>query len=395
MTVSESKLIKISVLVMALFLFLPQSRHFFFAQGMRWAYLLLFSFALTYLATPVARRLARLFGILDRPQGRKIHATSTPLFGGVAVYGAFALVILFNFSFSYELKGVALGSTLIFLLGLIDDIHPLPAKLKLLVQLVAVGILIRYNVVLTFLPDGLLGLIGRWMMTALWVIGITNAMNFLDGMDGLATGLAAINGLFFTVVALQTGQPFMMFLSVALLGSCLGFLPYNFRARESASIFLGDAGSTFLGFSLASIAVMGDWAQDRLVNIAIPVLILGVPIFDMTFTTIVRVVSGQVKSLNQWLSFTGRDHFHHRLVDIGLGSRISVLIIYLAAVCLGFSALVLKGSTGADAVLILLQAGIIFFLIGYFMIFVKKQYIKIGREFEEVVQPNEPRPPAG
>ncbi len=379
MPISERKIARAIVLVVALILLLPSVRGDFFALGFRWVYLLLLAFSFAFLSTPLARKVAWVLGALDRPGGRKIHDRPTPLLGGAAIYAAFAAVLLLNFSFSWELKGVALGATLILLLGLVDDFRPLPAWLKLLVQLGAVGILIRFGVVLSFLPDGFWGTAGEWLLTAIWVVGITNAMNFLDGLDGLATGLAAINATFFTIVSLQTGQGYMGFLSVALLGSCLGFLPYNFRLKEPASIFLGDAGSTFLGFTLAGIAVMGEWAEDRLVNIIIPVLILGVPIFDMTLTTVVRIGTGQVRSVGEWLNFTGRDHFHHRLLDIGLGRIGAVSTIYVIAVWLGLSALVLKGATGTDALLVLLQAGIIFFLIGYFMIFVKKQYTRIER----------------
>lgn len=379
MPISKRKIVWVAVLSVALVLLIPPVRENFFGWGIRWVYLLLFSSSLAYLATPLARKVAWVLGVLDRPGGRKVHERPTPLLGGAAIYVAFAAVLLLNFSFSWELKGVALGASLIFILGLVDDLCPLPAWLKLLVQLGAVGILIRFGVVLSFLPDGFWSTAGEWVLTAMWVVGITNAMNFLDGLDGLATGLAAINAAFFTIVALQTGQPYMGFLSVALLGSCLGFLPHNFRLREPASIFLGDAGSTFLGFSLAGIAVMGEWGESRLVDIVIPVLILGIPIFDMTLTTLMRVGTGQVRSVGEWLSFTGRDHFHHRLLEIGLGRRRAVLTIYVIAVWLGLSALVLKGSTGTDALLVLLQAGIIFFLIGYFMIFVEKQYARIGR----------------
>lgn len=363
--------------------------------GIRWLYLLLLSFSLAFLATPVARKVAWKLKVLDVPGGRKVHESPTPLLGGAAIYAAFAAVVLLNFEFSWELKGVTIGATLILSLGLVDDLHPLPAWLKLLVQLGAVAILIRFGVVLSFLPKGPLGTLGEWVLTAIWVLGITNAMNFLDGLDGLATGLAAISAFFFTVMAKQTGQQYMGFLSVALLGSCIGFLPHNFRLKRPASIFLGDAGSTFLGFTLAGIAVMGQWAEDRFVNIAIPVLILGVPIFDMTFTTLVRVGTGQVRSFGEWLRYTGKDHFHHRLLDIGLGRNWAVLTIYVISVWLGLSALVLKGATDVDALLVLIQAGIIFFLIGYFMIFVKNQFARMEgageRERSEDIRGNAAR----
>lgn len=390
MPISERRTIWIVTSVVALALLFPPIKGAM-AGWMRWLYLLILGFSLAFLATSLAKKVAWKLGALDLPGGRKVHESPTPLLGGAAIYVAFAAVVLLNFEFSWELKGVTIGATLMLFLGLVDDLRPLPAWLKLLAQLGAVGILIRFGVVLSFLPEGPLGTLGEWVLTAIWVLGITNAMNFLDGLDGLAAGLAAISALFFTVMAQQTGQQYMGFLSVALLGSCLGFLPHNFRLKKPASIFLGDAGSTFLGFTLAGIAVMGQWAEDRFVNIAIPVLILGVPIFDITFTTVVRVGTGQVRSFVEWLSYTGRDHFHHRLLDIGLRRNWAVLTIYVISVWLGLSAFVLEGATDTDALLVLVQAGIIFFLIGYFMLFVRKQLARM----EGVILPSGPREVGG
>ncbi|MSS72287.1 MAG: undecaprenyl/decaprenyl-phosphate alpha-N-acetylglucosaminyl 1-phosphate transferase [Candidatus Latescibacteria bacterium] len=341
-------------------------------------YLLALSFLIAYVLTPVAGRVAARVGAVDHPSGRKAHASATPYFGGAAIYAAFAAVVLLNFYFSVELKGVALGATLIFVVGLLDDIWNLSARLKLLAQGVAVVILIKYNVSISFLPDTWWGDAGEVLLTGLWVIGITNAFNFIDGLDGLATGSAAINAFFFGLVAFMTDQQFMMFLSAALMGSCLGFLPHNFRRSRPAGIFMGDAGSNFLGFTLAGIGVMGDWGRNHLSDIIVPVLILGVPIFDTTLTTVVRVWSSQVKTFNEWIAFTGRDHFHHRLSDLGLGNRTAVLVIYTITAWAGLSGLLLKDATGMSAVLALMQSAIIFLLIGGFMVFVKDQYARMA-----------------
>jgi UDP-GlcNAc:undecaprenyl-phosphate GlcNAc-1-phosphate transferase len=293
------------------------------------------------------------------------------------VYAAFAATVLYNFSFSDELKGVALGSTLIFGLGVVDDCKGLPARIKLLVQLMAVAILIRYGVVISFLPEGLWGNMGEWLLTAFWVVGITNAVNFLDGMDGLAAGMCGIIAVFFGLVALQNNQSYMVYLALPLVGGCLGFLPYNFRLRRPAAIFLGDGGSTFLGFTVAALAVMGDWAGDHAVRLIVPVLILGVPIFDMSFTTFMRVKNGQVRSLREWIEYTGRDHFHHRLADLRIGNHTAVLVIYIVTFWLGLSALALKNTTGLNAVLQVAQSVVIFVLLGFFMIFVQRKYAEI------------------
>ena len=337
----------------------------------------LLSFAVGYVLTPVVHALAHRFGVLDVPRGRKAHKAPTALLGGVAVYAAFALTVLRNFSFSVELKGVALGGTLIFAIGLIDDYRELPAKVKLLAQLVAVGILIQYGVVISFLPDTIWGNLGEWLLTAFWIIGITNAVNFLDGMDGLATGMCGIMAAFFSLVALQNQQVFMAYLALPLVGACLGFLPYNFRVSRPAAIFLGDSGSTFLGFMMAALAVMGNWAFDHTVRLIVPVLILGVPIFDMTFTTFMRLKTRQVRGFREWLEFTGRDHIHHRMADLRIGSTRAVLSIYAVTVWLGLSALALENTTGWNALLQVAQSAIVFLLLAWFMVFVRKQYEKI------------------
>ena len=348
--------------------------------GITWVYILLLSFSITYALVPLVQRIARKAGAVDHPGGRKMHAQSTPLMGGAAIFFGFALVMVLGrdiLHFSVELKGVALGAALVFCVGVLDDIWGLSAKVRLLAQFLAVAILIKYGVVLSFLPHTWWGDAAEILFTLLWVVGITNAINFLDGLDGLATGASAINASFFSLVALQTAQPFMMLLSIALVGSCLGFLPHNFRRHNPASIFLGDCGSNFLGFTLAGIGILGDWGTENLVGLTVPILILGVPIFDTTLTTIVRISTGQVRSFGEWIRFTGRDHFHHRLSDLGIGNKKAVWIIYLVSVWLGLEALVLKNARGIDAVFSLLQVAIVFVLIGSFMVLVQNRYHKL------------------
>ena len=362
----------------------PSVREFASGSLLGWGlYLMGLSFLISFLLVPAAGWLAARFGAVDHPAERKAHSFPTPYFGGLAIYLAFAAVVIQNFYFSIELKGVALGGTIIFIVGLVDDVWNISARVKLLSQVIAVGILIKYNVYISFLPDTWWGYVGELLLTGIWVIGITNAFNFIDGLDGLAAGSATINAMFFGLVALLTGQKFMMFLSVALMGSCMGFLPYNLRRLKPAGIFMGDAGSNFLGFTLAGIGIMGDWGRGDLIDIVVPVLILGVPIFDTTLTTVVRVWSGQMKTFNQWIAFTGRDHFHHRLADLGLGNRKSVLVIYTVTAWAGLSALLMKDASGFYTILGVMQSGIIFLLIGGFMVFIKGQYARLAGAFND------------
>ncbi len=369
---------KLAVTIFVLFLLSGEARDLLSQSGLHWAYLLLLSFGVGFVVTPVIYALASRIGAMDVPAGRKAHGVPTALLGGVAIYLSFAVTVLRNFAFTDELKGVALAGTLILVVGLVDDLRELSARWKLLAQLVAVAILIHFGVVISFLPDTLLGMVGEWLLTAIWVVGITNAVNFLDGMDGLAAGSTAINAMFFGLVAWQNSQFDMMFLALPLLGACLSFLVYNFRPGQRAWIFLGDAGSTFLGFMVSALAVMGDWASHHIVGLIVPILILGVPIFDMTFTTVMRVSTGQVRSFRQWIEFTGRDHIHHRLEDLRVGRVGAVLIVYVVSIWLGLSALVLKNTSGINALLQVGQSVIVFLMLAFFMVFVRRQYTRIA-----------------
>ncbi len=185
------------------------------------------------------------------------------------------------------------------------------------------------------------------------------ALTFIDGMDGLATGLAAIAALFLGAIAYQSQQVFLGWVSAALLGSTLGFLPYNFRPGKPASIFLGDAGSNFLGFILAVLAVMGEWAEDNLVDLVAPLLIFGVFIYDMLYITVDRVTSGKVRSLREWIEYVGRDHLHHRLEQV-LGRRDYVVVfIYSLSLALSAGATVLMMASPSAALLLIGQAIVI------------------------------------
>lgn len=320
---------------------------------------------------------ATWLNIVDKPDKRKIHNTPIPLLGGVGIFVSFSVTIIYNNVFSFELKGIAIGATLIFVVELIDDIRPLPALIKLLIQTLAVAIMIRYGVVADFLPNRWWGEMLEIIITIIWMLGIINSLNFFDGMDGLAAGITIISATFLGILAIQTNQTFLMFLSVALSGSSLGFLPYNFRYKKSALIFLGDAGSTFMGFLLAGMVVMGDWGvQTPVKAYAMPILILGILIFDMTYTTISRILSRKVTNFREWLDYTGKDHLHHRLSDIGLSHKQTVLFIYFLVSSLGLSALVLNDGSVTDALLLLFQAVTIYLIIVILM--VKKKNNKKG-----------------
>jgi UDP-GlcNAc:undecaprenyl-phosphate GlcNAc-1-phosphate transferase len=338
------------------------------------SWLVLLAFFSSLGLTPLAGRLARRLGAIDEPGGRKIHDHPTPLLGGLAVYLAFAVCTAVPSLSSPELRAVFVSSSLIFIVGFIEDTWGISAPLRLIFQAAAVAILIQAGVVLTFLPPTWWGVGGEWALTFLWVVGITNAFNFLDGLDGLAAGSAAVNAFFLGVYAFATNQNSLAFFSFVIMAAALGFLPYNYKPhRGSADIFLGDGGSTFLGFALASMAVMGDWAENSPKDIIVPVLILAVPVFDMSLTTLMRIRDGLVNNFTEWIVYTGRDHFHHRLLSLGIRKKEAVAIIFLVNLCLGISAFLLKGADTLDAFLVLGQVTIIFGIIGYAMVVMKKR----------------------
>jgi UDP-GlcNAc:undecaprenyl-phosphate GlcNAc-1-phosphate transferase len=352
-------------IALAVVLLLPPVRQALTGAGLGWLYLMALACALALGGVPIVRALATRWGVLDVPAARKLHATPTPLLGGAAVYAAFAATVLFNFSFSLQLKGVAVGATIIVVVGVLDDVYELPARLKLGGQILAALVTMAYGVTLHVVPQGVPGAAAfNAALTLLWFLTVTNALQFLDGMDGLAAGLGAVAALFFGLAALQTGQRYLMFLAAPLVGACLGFLPYNFRPGRQASIFLGDAGASFIGFTLAGLAVMGEWGQnDPVVAFLTPMLILAVPLFDIAYVGVMRIVTGKVHSVAEWLAYTGKDHIHHRFEALGLNRPESVLLIVAIAATLGLSALLLKFATPPEAVLVLVQAACVLTII--------------------------------
>ena len=327
----------------------------------------LFAFTSAILFTYLAIVIARKFSILDYPDQRKIHILPTPLLGGLAIYGAYILALGLNFHFSWELKGVIIASSLILLSGLIDDIKNLPAWTRLIVQIACAFIIMSFGVKLKIVPDTVkYSYLLDGVITVFWVVGITNAMNFLDGLDGLATGISFISTITFFVIALQTGQIYFAFLNIALAGACLGFLLFNF---SPAKIFLGDAGSSFLGFSLAAFAVMGDWSSDRpIVAFSIPLLVLSILIFDMIYISVSRIAKGKVHSFREWIDYVGKDHLHHRLLGLGFTNVHAVLIIYLINIIFALGVLVLKKGTVFQSIVLIAQGTCILSLVAILMI---------------------------
>jgi len=370
------KIYYVVILGLILYLGSPRGGTWFYLHNIRWLYVFLLSFLLANLITPIVRRMATRFKILDHPDERKIHRHPIPLLGGLAIYSAFIITVVRNLNFSSELWGVVLGGTIVFLFGLVDDLRGLPARIRFFGQIFATLVIIAYGVRVTVIPHWPGEYILEVLITILGVVGITNAMNFFDGMDGLATGLSIVCVISMIIVGIETGEKWFVFLCAALIGASLGFLPYNFKP---ASIFLGDAGATFLGFTVAALAIMGSWGQvgySPIVATATPILILSVLIFDMVYTTVSRIKNGTVRNFRQWLEYAGKDHLHHRLVHLGLTEREAVTFIYALALCLGLGAIVLRRGTFIDSALLLLQGLIILFIVTVLMIVGKEEFRK-------------------
>lgn len=287
----------------------------------------LLSLLLSLALTPLAARLARRWGWLDHPdQKLKKHAQPVPYGGGVAVFASFILALaVFKFWESSTLigvVGVTAGTSLIVLLGLVDDRFQLSPAAKFAGQIAAALALYGCNMRLQFIEPPALSL----LLSVLWVVGVTNALNLIDIMDGLSAGTAAIASAVFFLIAAQNGRYNDMYILAALAGAALGFLPYNFpRAR----VYLGDTGALMLGFVLSSIAMGEAYTRVNPLAVLSPILILGVPIFDTLFIMFLRHRRGVSM-------FRGSpDHLALRLVKIGLSRRQTVLLLWGAGLALG------------------------------------------------------------
>jgi UDP-GlcNAc:undecaprenyl-phosphate/decaprenyl-phosphate GlcNAc-1-phosphate transferase len=300
-------------------------------------YLLIMVSALLLAAgvTPLARKVGKRW-FMDQPSERKVHSKPIPRIGGVAMYVAFIVALLAFGRLFYvrQIAGIFLGATLVSGLGLWDDKVSLPAWLKLIGQIAATGILILSGVQVQALHQPVLNI----AVTMLWVVGITNATNFLDNMDGLSGGVTAVAATFFLLLAAMSHQYLVGILAAGLLGACLGFLIYN---ANPASIFMGDSGALFLGFTLAAVGIKLRFPDNvDFVTWMVPVLVLGLPIFDTTLVTLSRLRRG----LNP-LTTPGKDHTSHRLVALGFTQREAVLMLCLAAGVCGVVATFVTAAT--------------------------------------------------
>lgn len=280
--------------------------------------------------TPLMRRAAIQFGIVDEPDGRlKTHAEPVPYLGGLAVFLAFLISLAVVFEFSHAVLGILLSGTLMLLVGLIDDLGVLSPLEKLAGQSVAVAVLIKAGIFikLVFIPP-----LAAFLLSALWLLTVTNALNFMDVMDGLAAGVAVVAALFLAGIAVRNAEPMVAVMAASLAGSLLGFLRFNF---SPARIYLGDSGSLFIGLTLAALAMNVGYTTKNDLGMLTPVLLLGVPLFDLAFVSLVRLEKGLSP-------FRGSpDHVALRLKRAGLSVVQTVGVTYAAGLLLALSGIAL------------------------------------------------------
>ncbi len=321
----------------------------------------LVAFIFTFASVPIAKSVAYKIGAIDVPRdARRMHKKPTPRLGGIALFFGFLVSLLCFCEITRELIAVLIGAIIIVILGIIDDSRGLGAKVKFCVQIVAAlvvvfggGIRIEVFTNPNLFSDLPVLELSHWVsvpFTVLWIVAITNAVNLIDGLDGLATGLSLIASVSLVFVATMVGEAKIALIALIIAGACFGFLPFNFNP---ATIFLGDTGSTFLGYMLAVLSVQGGFKSYAVITFAVPLLILGLPIFDTGFAILRRLFTGK------GIMTPDRGHIHHKLVDMGFSQKQTVFILYAISGVLGLTAVVLAES-GALRALVLLICVLIF-----------------------------------
>ena len=295
------------------------------------------AFAISLCFTPIAIKIAHHVNAIDIPNDeRRIHKKPIPLLGGLAIFlSVMVSLVIFSEIDTAKVVGIIVGSSIIVFMGFIDDINPVPAKVKFLVQIICAFILVFSNIRITGLSsvlrmsetivlDDFIGV----LLSVFWIVGITNTLNLIDGVDGLSSGIASISSLTIAYIAFINDRYDMAIITLIIAGACLGFLPFNFNP---AQIFMGDTGSLFLGYILAAISIEGTLKSATAITFFAPVLALGIPILDTTMAIIRRVLRGQSPFKPD------KEHLHHKILNMGAGQKKTVLILYFINILFGVS----------------------------------------------------------
>lgn len=344
------------------------------------------AFAVAFATTPFVKELAKKVGAVDKPdEARRVHKKPMPLLGGLAIFYGFAVSVLCLCDIDLSVRGMILGSLVIVITGIFDDIYSLHPLAKLAGQVLAAIIIVLHGVIIhrismptIIAPSGVieLGFLAV-PITVIWIVAVTNAVNLIDGLDGLAAGVSSIASMTLFCIALIASENNIALITAALAGACFGFMPYNFNP---AKIFMGDTGAMFLGFILSTVSIMGVFKAYAIISFIVPFLVLGLPLFDTGFAIFRRMKN------HKPIMGADRGHLHHKLLDMGFTQRQTVGILYLICTVLGLSAVVLIGA-GAVRALVLVLAIIVAMIIAYLII--RKNDGKKAEEIEEKDDENE------
>ncbi len=328
---------------------------FSLAPWLRLVLSIIAAFGVSIAVTPAVKTFATKVGAMDVPDHKRhIHDHPIPRMGGLAIFLGFLVSVLFFADITTEVRGILLGSILIVVTGALDDVLDLKPWMKLLAQIVAAVIAVAHGVVIhVFMNPNvfsqtesiIIGSLGI-PITILWIVGITNSVNLIDGLDGLAVGVSTISCITMLAVALRVSEPNVALILAALAGACIGFMPYN---MNPAKIFMGDTGSQMLGYVLSTVSVLGLFKFYAVVTFVVPVLALALPLSDTIFAFFRRIIHGQSPFK------ADRGHFHHKLMDLGLNQKQAVAILYAISAVLGLAAVTLTTS-GIVRILLLLLA---------------------------------------
>lgn len=340
-------------------------------------YILVFVIAwcIAFIFTPVCLKLAPKIGAIDIPKdNRRVHKQPIPRLGGIAIFLGTVVGILLMVPMTKQTIGILISGALITFIGVLDDIYHLSAKKKLLFQIVCALILFFSGTKITFIGhpfgEGYLFFAGiiSGIITVIWIVGITNTINLIDGLDGLAAGITAIASFSMAYIAYLNNRPEVALMTLAIAGGTLGFLPYNFNP---AKIFMGDGGSLFLGLMLATVSIIGPMKGAAAIATVMPVLALGLPIFDTAFAIYRRLING--KSIME----ADKGHIHHRILSKGMNQKKTVIILYALSGILGVSAILInKNMILETTILIILTSALIY-------VFTRMDDVEIGEKKNE------------
>ena len=317
------------------------------------------SFLVSFATTPLVKKLATKIGAMDVPKDdRRMHNIPIARIGGLAIFIGVIVGVLLFADVSTELRGILFGSVVIVVMALLDDLIDLKYWIKLIVQIVAALIAVSSGVVIEVVSNPNIFSSNPWLIlgvfsipiTVIWIVAITNSVNFIDGLDGLAVGVSSISAISMLVIAVLVSEPNVAIIMAALAGGCIGFLPYNLNP---AKIFMGDTGALFIGYILATVSIQGLFKFYAIMSFAVPFLILGLPIFDFLFAFFRRLLTGKNPMK------ADRGHVHHRLIDMGFNQKQVVAIMYIISGILGLSAVVLAASGELRAVVMFVGIAII------------------------------------